>query len=135
VLHEYLAGLRILVVEDNDDNRYVITKILQSFGAAVIDVPSADDALRVIAAMPPDVLVTDINMPRKDGLWLIRELRARGEYGRIPAVAVTARTGASDRRLILAAGFQAHVPKPVDFDVLADVIRRVVAASRSGAGC
>jgi CheY-like chemotaxis protein len=136
VVHDQcLAGLRILVVEDDEDTRYIIAKILGEFGASVTDVPSADDALRVIAAMRPDIVLSDINMPVHDGLWFIRELRAAGGHGAIPAVAVTARVDARDRRLILAAGYQAHVPKPVDFDLLADVIQRVVAASRFAAEC
>ena len=128
-----LSGLRVLVVEDHDDSRYVIVKTLEAAGAAV-DVAGADLALRVIDAFAPDVLVSDINMPKHDGLWLIRELRCR-QYQFLPAVAVTARVTTADRRVILAAGFNAHVPKPVDFDELIAVICHLVAGSPSRSGC
>ena len=132
VNQEPLAGLRVLVVEDHDDSRYVIVKMLELAGASVAGVPGVDHALRMIDVMQPDVLVSDINMPERDGLSLIRELRSNAGH-RLPAVAVTARVTPADRRLILSAGFQAHVPKPIDFDQLAQVIRNVVIASRAGA--
>ena len=132
VNQEPLAGLRVLVVEDHDDSRYVIVKMLEVAGASVVGVPSVDHALRMIDVMQPDVLVSDINMPGRDGLSLIRELRSNPGH-RLPAVAVTARVSPADRRLILAAGFQAHVPKPIDFDQLVQVIRHVVIASGAGA--
>ena len=130
-----LSGLRVLVVEDHDDSRYVIVKTLEAAGAAVSDVAGADLALRVIDAFAPDVLVSDVNMPKHDGLWLIRELRCRRQYQSLPAVAVTARVTTADRRVILDAGFNAHVPKPVDFDELIAVIRHLVAGSPSRSGC
>jgi CheY-like chemotaxis protein len=132
VNQEPLAGLRVLVVEDHDDSRYVIVKMLEVAGASVVGVPSVDHALRMIDVMQPDVLVSDINMPGRDGLSLIRELRSNPGH-RLPAVAVTARVSPADRRLILAAGFQAHVPKPIDFDQLVQVIRHVGIASGAGA--
>jgi CheY-like chemotaxis protein len=130
-----LSGLRILVVEDDEDGRDTIVKILEMFGASVAGVATADDGLRVIGLMKPDVLVSDIGLPGRDGLWLIREVRRDERVRAIPAIAVTARVSSDDRRVILAAGFQAHVPKPFDFDDLIATIRRVVGASRAGAGC
>jgi CheY-like chemotaxis protein len=135
VENDPLSGLRVLVVEDHDDSRYVIVKTLEAAGASVCDVAGADPALVVIDAFAPDVLVSDINMPKHDGLWLIRELRCRRQYQSLPAVAVTARATAADRRMILAAGFNAHVPKPVDFDELITVIRHLVAPSPSRPAC
>jgi CheY-like chemotaxis protein len=129
-----LADLRVLLVEDHDDLLYIIQTMLESFGASVFAVASADDALRVLNVMRPDVLLSDINMPIHDGLWLIHEVRSQDGHGSLPAIALTARVGAEDRRLVLAAGFQAHVPKPIDFDRLVHVIRCVVAGTRSGAG-
>jgi CheY-like chemotaxis protein len=130
-----LAGLRIVVVEDDDDGRYTIVKVLEMSGASVAGVDNADHGLRVIRVMKPDVLVSDIGLPGRDGLWLIREVRRDEQLRAIPAVAVTARVSSADRRVILAAGFHAHVAKPFDFDHLIDSIRRVVAASRARAGC
>lgn len=130
-----LTGVRLLVVEDDDDTRHVIVKMLEVAGASVAAAASAADALRLLDVFQPDALVSDINMPGRDGLWLVRELRSRHEHRFLPAVAVTARVGPDHRRFILAAGFQAHVPKPVDFDELIEVIRRLVAGSRSAAQC
>jgi len=126
---EPLHGFRILLVEDNDDNRFALTALLEVMGASVWAVGDAETALRLLGEIPVDVVLSDIQMPGHDGFWLIRELRSREEYRALPAVAVTARVDPLERRLILAAGYQGHVPKPADIDDLAATIRAAVAAA------
>ena len=98
------------------------------FGASVVTATSAADALRKLAENPPDVLVSDVAMPGEDGYSLIEKIRSRSpeEGGRVPAVALTAFAGAEDRRRLLAAGFQVHLPKPVEPTRLATAISQLV---------
>jgi len=129
-----LAGVRALVIDDEDDARELLESALKHYGADVIAVSSATEAYTLITETPPqerpNVMVTDIGMPGEDGYSLIRRLReweeARGAH--IPAVALTAYGRVEDRVQALKAGFQMHVAKPVDPDELAIVIISVVRA-------
>ena len=112
-----LQGIRVLVVEDEHDTREVMTFILQQCGAEVRSAASAGEAFDILRTdWAPHVLVSDIEMPGEDGYALIRRVRAleaeRG--GRIPAAALTAYARSEDRMRALSAGFQVHVPKPVE---------------------
>jgi signal transduction histidine kinase/ActR/RegA family two-component response regulator len=111
-----LRGLRVLVVDDEDDARVLLQTALSQYGAQVRTAASAAAALAEIDRWPPDVLLSDISMPNEDGLTLIRQVRARrpDEGGTIPAVAITACASLSDGRTVQAAGFQAHVVKPFE---------------------
>ena len=112
-----LAGLRVLVVDDEPDARNLLRRLLQDGGAAAVTTAaSAADALGLMDERPFDVLVSDIGMPGQDGYELLRQIRARPPErgGRIPAVALTAFARAEDRTRAAAAGFQVHVAKPVD---------------------
>jgi len=119
----HLDGLRILVVDDEADARRLLVKVLQDAGAIVTAAASAAEAMEALPKMRPDVLVSDIGMPDEDGLDLIRKVRASGHHAKeLPAVALTAFVHKSDQRQTLLAGFQVHVPKPVDpHDLLAVV--------------
>jgi signal transduction histidine kinase/FixJ family two-component response regulator len=109
-----LLGLKVMVVDDDPDNRELMGRVLTEAGARVRLVASADDALRELDREPADALVSDIGMPGKDGYDLIRLLRAGTSAAVMPAVAVTAFARAEDRSRALAAGFQLHVSKPVN---------------------
>jgi CheY-like chemotaxis protein len=104
------------VVSDSPDGRALTSIMLTEAGASVVAVGSVRDALQAIDAQRPDVLVTDIRLPDEDGYALIRQVReAEAEQGGfLPALALTGFVRAEDRARILAAGFQAHVPKPVE---------------------
>jgi PAS domain S-box-containing protein len=126
-----LAGLKILVVEDQPDARDLITRVLEDCGANTIAASNADDALLCLEAERPDVLVTDIGMPGVDGFALLRRIRALGPArgGRVPAIALTAFARSEDRTRALRAGFLVHVSKPVDpaelTATVASVARRI----------
>ncbi|HYU35887.1 MAG TPA: response regulator [Thermoanaerobaculia bacterium] len=111
-----LAGVRVLVVEDEDDTRELLTIALEQCGAQVTAVASVADALASLDRAPPDVLVSDLAMPDEDGFSLIRKIRSRdaGRGGMVPAAALTAYARTEDRVRALAAGFQKHLPKPID---------------------
>lgn len=111
-----LAGVRVLVVDDDARVRLVLTALLEADGASVTGVGSAAQALRVLPVERPDVLLTDLNMPEVDGLGLIRQVRALPPEhgGRTPAVLITGVSDALDRAKVLRAGFQFCLGKPVD---------------------
>jgi signal transduction histidine kinase/ActR/RegA family two-component response regulator len=128
-----LAGLRILVVDDEADSRDLLAIRLRQYGADVITAASAKVAMESLAQQKsrPDLIVSDIAMPGEDGYSLIRRLRAMEpeQGGRIPAIALTAYSRNKDRALALAAGFQMHMPKPVDAAELARAIAGVIGQS------
>jgi len=111
-----LDELRILVVDDNADGRALTSLVLTQAGASVKAVASVREALQTLEVEHHDALVSDIGLPDEDGYALIRQIRQyEAEHGGfLPAVALTGYTRAEDRARILAAGFQASVPKPVD---------------------
>jgi signal transduction histidine kinase/CheY-like chemotaxis protein len=110
-----LTGIRVLVVEDDEDARALLAKVLEGQGASVTPVSSAREALDVLAKERIDVLLSDIEMPGTDGYQLIRELRLRPSQqgGSVPAAALTAYARTEDRLRALRAGFQLHLSKPV----------------------
>ena len=111
-----LEGVRVLLVDDDGDSLEVFTRTLELAGAVVATAADVAKALELFVASRADVLVSDIAMPDEDGYALLRKIRAfpPREGGLIPAVALTAHSGFDDRLRALAAGFQAHVAKPVD---------------------
>jgi signal transduction histidine kinase len=123
-----LAGVSVLVVDDEPDARDFCRQALSRHGATVETADSVSRALERIAAVKPDVVVADLGMPGEDGFSLIRRLRA-GEgrrRRRVFAVALTAYAGESDRRRVLDAGFDAHVAKPFDPADLARTIHALL---------
>jgi PAS domain S-box-containing protein len=128
-----LDGLSVLLVEDHADSRETIALTLEATGAAVTAVPAVADALGVLRSRAVDVLVSDLGMPGADGFDLIRRVRwqeNRGDRPRLPAIALTAYASAEDRERALAAGYDAHVAKPVDAGELAAAVSRVAPKSR-----
>jgi PAS domain S-box-containing protein len=119
-----LEGLRVLVVDDEPDARRLLSAILSRCKSEVTAVASAGDALDALERLKLDVIVSDIEMPEEDGYSFIRKVRAiEGEQnGRIPAAALTAHAGVGDRLRALSAGFDIHVPKPVEPAELVAVI-------------
>src|SRR5215813_6665332 len=126
-----LAGLRILVVDDEPDCATLTGYFLSQWGADVKVVISASEALEVFERYeewPPDILVSDIQMPAIDGYGLMRRVRKmdpdRG--GTIPAIALTAYTRVEDRIRALVAGFQIHIAKPFEPVELLTVVESIV---------
>jgi PAS domain S-box-containing protein len=124
-----LAHLDILIVDDDEDARDLLSLILESRGARTRSVTSAQEALDAIVAHRPNVLLSDLRMPNEDGYFLIRQVRGRENGGRrLPAIAVTANASLRDRDHSLAAGYDMHISKPVDPAELARLIVRVTNA-------
>lgn len=111
-----LDGLRVLVVDDEEDTRDLLRAVLENCGSEVTTAASVAEAMKAIETLPPDVLVSDLGMPGEDGYSLIARVRAlpaeRG--GQTPAAALTAYARVEDRLRVLRSGFQIHLPKPVE---------------------
>jgi CheY-like chemotaxis protein len=122
-----LDGLQVLVADDDSEALALANVILSSAGAEVRTCLSASAALDLLRQWRPDVLVSDIEMPGEDGFSLIQKVRRLrpDEGGETPAIAVTAYGGPQDRLRALAAGFNMHVPKPVDPGELTAIISGV----------
>jgi signal transduction histidine kinase/ActR/RegA family two-component response regulator len=127
-----LARLRVLLVEDDDAMSEALTALLEHHGAIVRPAASVRSALGLLDGGPIDVLLSDIGMPGESGYSLIHEVRARenGTARRLPALAMTGFASPEDRDEARAAGFDDHVPKPVDPDTLVRRIRALTGGSR-----
>ncbi|WP_179228330.1 hybrid sensor histidine kinase/response regulator [Leptolyngbya ohadii] len=130
-----LEGLTVLVVDDEPDARELLAELLQQNGAKVVTAGSAIEALAIVSqstpGQRPNILVSDIGMPEKDGYTLIQEIRklAPEQGGKILAIALTAYARTEDRIKALSSGFNSHVPKPVEpaefITVVANLVNRL----------
>ena len=120
-----LEGLRILAVDDNPEAVELMRHLLEHRGAQATVATSAERALHDLALVRPHLLISDLGMPEVDGLEFIRRVRERGFT--VPAIAVTAYARTQDVEHALEAGYQAHVPKPIDWTTLFD---RILALTR-----
>jgi PAS domain S-box-containing protein len=111
-----LEGLKVLVVEDEQDARDLISRLLTDAKAEVITAESADEGIRKLRANPPDILISDIGLPHKDGYAFMRDVRAMPDQAvsKIPAIALTAFARSEDRTRAMMAGYQVHISKPIE---------------------
>jgi PAS domain S-box-containing protein len=127
---DLLTGVRILVVEDDPDTRELVTIVLQRAGADVAAAGSTDEALRRAEERAPDVVVSDLAMPARDGYALLRALHGRGLARGLVTIALTAHARREDRERALGAGYDAYVTKPVEPAALAALINELVGKRR-----
>ena len=119
-----LNGMRLLVVDDEEDTLEFVIFAMQQFGAVVEGAKSAKQALEVLKNRKMDALISDLGMPHEDGFYLIERIRAMGLT--IPAIALTAFARDEDRHRVLSAGFQTHMSKPAEPKVLAEALLRIM---------
>ena len=119
-----LEGVKVLVVDDEEDSREIVRVILERHGATVLTAGSVSEAVALHSRERPDVVVSDIGMPEEDGYALVRKIRKLRpeDGGDTPAVALTAFARSEDRRLALMSGFQMHVVKPAEAAELVTVV-------------
>lgn len=130
-LQAELAGVSVLVVEDNEDSRKLLIAILSRSGARVQAAESVAAAMRILAGERPDIVISDIEMPGEDGYSLIRKIRLQEPVSNhIPAIALTAYTRSVDRVRALEAGFQTHMSKPVEPAELVAAVKSLLAGQR-----
>lgn len=108
--------LRILQIEDNPTNRYLVSFLLRSAGHEVLEATCGDTGLLLARAERPDLILLDIQLPGRDGFAIMQELRADAELRQVPVVAVTSHAMPGDRGRILDAGCVDYIEKPIDPD-------------------
>ena len=109
-------GKNILIIEDNEQNMYLVTFILEKNGHSVVQARSGDEGLRVAASCEPDLILLDIQLPVMDGYTVARELRKIPALAQIPIIAVTSFAMPGDREQALGAGCTGYIEKPIDPD-------------------
>ena len=121
-------GIRILYVEDDEDTRAMMILLLESAGATVVAVGSADAAVAAFEDAQPDVLISDGGLPGRDGRELIAQVRtwSRARGGQTPAITVTGYASDADIRQSLLAGFNVHLSKPIIVEELLRTVARLV---------
>jgi PAS domain S-box-containing protein len=130
-----LQGVKVLVVDDEADARSLIERLLHDCDATVTTAASAKEALDVLARDRPDVLISDIGMPKEDGYSLMRRIRRlKDERGRLPAIALTAYARVEDRVKAMEAGYQLHLAKPIEASTLIAMVATLSKRERSVVG-
>ncbi|WP_199305755.1 PAS domain S-box protein [Pseudanabaena sp. FACHB-2040] len=126
-----LKGVRVLVVDDDTDTREFVAFLLEQSGAEVTTAANAEAALATLAQAQPDILLSDIGMPKTDGYMLLRQVRALPADlgGEVPAIALTAYAGDYNQQQALEAGFQRHMSKPLEPQALIKLIAELVVRS------
>ena len=114
---------KILVVDDNQDSRELVIKILKGKGHQLIEAVDGEDALEKVAAEPPDLILMDISLPKMDGLEVTRRLKEDPRFASIPIIALTAHAMKGDKEKALAVGCEDYISKPINVRELYDRIR------------
>jgi PAS domain S-box-containing protein len=127
-----LQGIKVLVVDDDKDSLELLKRILSGRNAEVRTAASVDKAMEQFVKFTPDVILSDIGMPGKDGYDLIRSIREHPSGAATPAAALTALVRSEDRARVLAAGFQSHVAKPVAAAEIVAMVRSLASMHRRG---
>jgi len=123
----------VLCVEDNQDNRVLLRRILQAEGYAVLEAANAFEGLQMALVQRPDLILVDINMPHIDGLTLASRLKAYPGLANVPVIAITANVMHGDRERSLAAGCDGYIQKPIDIDALPGQVARFLQPTRGRA--
>ncbi|MCU1389187.1 MAG: response regulator receiver protein [Ilumatobacteraceae bacterium] len=126
----------VLLIEDNDQNRYLVTFLLEHHGCKVVSAADGISGIAAATAIVPDLILLDIQLPRMDGYAVARELRAIAALGEVPIVAVTSYAMSGDRGKAIAAGCNGYIEKPINPDtfvaeILAFIPRRHQAEATS----
>ena len=121
------ASLTVLVVEDFEDNRFMMRRLLEMSGYRVIEAVNGKQAVEAAVSERPDLILMDLSLPMLDGLAATRRIREAEGLGRVPIVAVSAHDSADFHAEALAAGCNEYVTKPIDFDQLVQLLDRLTA--------
>jgi CheY-like chemotaxis protein len=116
----------VLVVEDFEDNRFMMRRLLEMSGYRVVEAVNGRQAVEKAQSERPDIILMDLSLPMLDGLAATRQIRAQEGHGKIPIVAVSAHDSADFHAEALAAGCNEYVTKPIDFDQLVQLLSRLV---------
>ena len=117
----------VLVVEDFEDNRFMMRRLLEMSGYRVVEAVNGNQAVEEAARQRPDIILMDLSLPQLDGLAATRRIRSQDGLGKVPIVAVSAHDSADFHAEALAAGCNEYVTKPIDFDQLVQLLDRLTA--------
>lgn len=126
-----IRGLRVLVVDDDDDTRDLLDTILTNAGASVVCANSVSQAFELLVSARPQVIISDIDMPEENGYSFLGNLRSvlDEDGGKTPAIALTGHTRPEDRARALASGFNLHMAKPATRDALLRAVNALAQTS------
>ena len=124
-----------LVVEDFEDSRFMMRRLLEMAGYQVLEASDGEQAVKIAVEQRPALILMDLSLPKLDGLAATRKIRQKKILGKIPIVAVSAHDSPQTRAEALAAGCDEYVTKPIDFDALTAVLERFIAGDSSRANC
>lgn len=116
----------VLVVEDFEDNRFMMRRLLEMSGFRVVEAVNGLQAVELAESERPDIILMDLSLPVLDGLAATRRIRERAELRRVPVIAVSAHDSADFHAEALAAGCNEYVTKPIDFDQLVELLDRAL---------
>jgi two-component system, cell cycle response regulator DivK len=122
-----VEGQTVLVVEDFEDNRFMMRRLLEMSGFRVVEAVNGLQAVELAAAERPDIILMDLSLPMLDGLAATRRIREQEGASRVPIIAVSAHDSADFHAEALAAGCNEYVTKPIDFDRLVELLNRILA--------
>ncbi|MFC1837388.1 response regulator [Thermodesulfobacteriota bacterium] len=114
----------ILIVEDNQDSRELVVKVLKAKGYKIIEAVDGEEALQKLTEERPDLVLMDISIPKIDGLEVARRIKAQEELSDIPIVALTAHAMKGDREKAMQAGCDGYIPKPINVRELPEQVRQ-----------
>jgi two-component system cell cycle response regulator DivK len=121
-----MTDTRILYIEDNPENRLLVSRILEAEGYEVVEAVDGPSGLKAAKEAEPDLILLDIGLPKVDGYNLAERFREMRELDQVPILAVTANVMKGDRERTLAAGCDSYIPKPIDIDRLPMQIREAL---------
>ncbi len=123
----------ILLIEDNEQNRYLVTFLLEKRGHRVVEACDGREGIRMAGEISPSLILLDIQLPTMDGYAVARELRANSAFDAIPIIAVTSYAMAGDRDKALAAGCNGYIEKPINPDTFVQEVERYLPPDRKDA--
>jgi two-component system cell cycle response regulator DivK len=124
----------VLIIEDDEMSRQLVRDVLVFHGCHVLEADSAENGLKILEEERPVVVLMDIQLPGMDGFEMLSRIRSTEGFAQTRVVAVTASAMDHDRRRIMAAGFDAYVPKPVNIDELVETVSRLTGSENLHAG-
>ncbi|HVQ37037.1 MAG TPA: response regulator [Pyrinomonadaceae bacterium] len=120
-------GVKVLLVEDTEDNRQMMRRLLELSGYEVVEAINGEEAVRVAAAERPEIILMDLSLPLIDGLTATRRIRNLPGFDKVPIVAVSAHDTADFHSDALAAGCNAYITKPIDYPELEETVNSLLA--------
>ncbi len=121
---------KILIVEDNEDNRELAVKVLRNKGYETVEAVDGEQAIEKAVSEKPDLILLDISLPKLDGYEVAKRLKEMDEFKEIPIVAFTAHAMKGDREKVISAGFEGYISKPINVREFPDQVRLYIRGKR-----